>query len=301
MTAYISAREIRERVSLSDLLSQLGYQPVKKYGPELLYKSMLRDNDTHPSLSVNDQMGVWFDHGTRKGGNIIDFGLAYWQGLELRQVLDKIQQVCSPDTEVKVAAKSARPPSGIKTPNYLIEQVRDIFNSSALAYYLQSRGVWEAGRDHLKEVHYSLEGQKGQRKHYFAAGWTNETGGWEVRNKYFKGCLGHKAISFIPGHEKNLAVFEGYFNYLSWLQEHPEASESILVLNSVALLARGIDRGKAFSSIELYLDNDAAGKSATKEFIRALPYARDKSHLYEAYNDYNEKLQGPEPKMGLKR
>jgi hypothetical protein len=301
MTAYISAREIREKVSLADLLSRLGYQPVKKYGPELLYKSMLRDNDTHPSLSVNDHMGVWFDHGTGKGGNIIDFGLAYWQGLDLRQVLDKIQQVCAVGPEVIAAAKSAGPGRAIKNPHYVVEQVRDIFNSSALAYYLQSRGVWEAGRDLLKEVHYSIEDQKGQRKHYFAAGWTNETGGWEVRNKYFKGCLGHKAISFIPGHEKNLAVFEGYFNYLSWLEEHPAAGESILVLNSAVLLARGIERAKAFSSIELYLDNDAAGKSATKEFIRALPYARDKSHLYEAYNDYNEKIQAPEPKTGLKR
>ena len=54
----------------------------------------------------------------------------------------------------------------------------------------------------------------------FAAGWLNEAGGWEVRNKYFKGCLGQKAISFIPGHQKELCVFEGYINYLSWKTEN---------------------------------------------------------------------------------
>ncbi|RYG53165.1 MAG: hypothetical protein EOO01_05085 [Chitinophagaceae bacterium] len=139
-------------------------------------------------------------------------------------------------------------------------------------------------------MYYYVEDQKGLKKHFFAAGWQNENGGWEVRNKYFKGCLRHKGVSFIDAHKKNLAVFEGYINYLSWKLENPDAVESVIILNTLALLPVGIEKAKAFSRIDLYLDRDQAGHNASLEFITALPYATDRSKIYEGFNDYNDKL-----------
>lgn len=78
MANLLTAKELKEQGSIVDLLSRLGHQPVPKRGREKMYISMLRDDDTDPSFSVNDELGVWFDHGAGKGGNIIDFGLAYW-------------------------------------------------------------------------------------------------------------------------------------------------------------------------------------------------------------------------------
>ena len=65
---------IKEQVTLAGLLARLGYQPVRPGGHELVYHSMLRKDDRTPSFSVNDALGVWYDHGTGKGGNVIDFG-----------------------------------------------------------------------------------------------------------------------------------------------------------------------------------------------------------------------------------
>jgi hypothetical protein len=290
MTTYLNAREIKENVSLADLLTRLGYQPARTTGKELMYKSMLRDTDTNPSLSVNDQLGVWFDHGTGKGGNVIDFGLAYWKELPFGEVLAKIQQVCNMTPSDLHADKPARQRKPVRIPHYIIHQVRDLGNNPAITDYLRYRGVWDIAQGRLQEVYYYVQDQKGLRKNFFAAGWANESGGWEVRNKYFKGCLGHKAISFIQGHQKNLAVFEGYFNYLSWIQENPQANESVIILNSAALLPSGIAKAKAWSSIDLYLDLDRSGIEATRDFIKALPYATDRSHSYEGYNDYNDKI-----------
>jgi hypothetical protein len=286
MNNFLNAKELKEQASLVNLLARLGFQPVKKSTREHLYRSMLRDSDTKPSFSVNDELGVWFDHGTLKGGNIIDFGLAYWKQFSFNEVVEKIQEICAVTPNNRIT----RPRSPVKIPHYIIEEIKDLGTHPAITAYIKSRGIFEIAIDRMNEVYYYVEDDKGQRKHFFAAGWQNENGSWEVRNKYFKGCLGHKGITFIPGHKKNLTVFEGYINYLSWKAENPSVNDSVLILNTLALLIAGIAKAKEFSSIDIYFDRDAAGHVATKEFVKALPYATDRSEAYLNYNDYNDKL-----------
>jgi hypothetical protein len=203
----LNASEIKQQVSLVDLLTSLGHEPAKRAGRELIYISMLRDTDTKPSFSVNKELNVWYDHGTAKGGNIIDFAMAYWK-LTFIEALKKIASVSN----------------------------------------------------------------------------------WEVRNLYFKGCLGHKAITFISRDETRVAVFEGCFNYLSWLTENPFSSDSILVLNSATLLESAIRKAKDFLEISVYFDRDYIGRQACADFIRALPQAVDQSVRYKDFNDYNDML-----------
>jgi hypothetical protein len=281
-----SATQIKEQVSLVDLLSRLGFQPSRRSGKELLYLSMIRDSDTNPSFAVNEQLGVWYDHGLGEGGNIIDFGLAFWQ-LPLAEVLEKIVQVTS--AEIKPVF-SGRKRSAVKIPHYEIQEIKELGNNPGITEYLKSRGIWEAAQGRLKEIYYYVEDQKKLRKYFFAAGWPNELGAWEVRNPYFKGCLGHKAISFIPGEQTKLSVFEGYLNYLSWLTENPLATDSVLILNSLSLLNIGIIKAKEFAGVDLYFDRDNAGRNASLDFNKAVPQANDRSAIYKGHNDYNEKL-----------
>jgi hypothetical protein len=286
MSNSLNVKELKEQSSIVDLLARLGYKPVKKYGREQFYYSMLRDSDSKPSFSVNDALGVWFDHGTRKGGNIIDFGLAYWKQLSFKEVVEKLQGICSLIPE----SRNRRPRLPVKIPHYIIEETKDPGTHPAITDYLKSRGVFNVARCCVSEVYYYVEDEKGLKKHFFAAGWLNENGGWEVRNKYFKGCLGQKAISLIPAHPKNVAVFEGFINYLSWRTEHPDADHTIIVLNTLALLSPGIAKAKEFSCIDIFFDRDQSGLLATKELIKALPYATDRAGAYEGFNDYNDKI-----------
>lgn len=286
MSDLLNLKELKEQASIVDLLAQLGFKPVRKYGKEQFYCSMLRNTDSKPSFSVNDDLGVWFDHGTRQGGNIIDFGLAFWKQLSFNQVVEKLQELCALTT----APKQRRPRKAVKVPHYIVEKVRDLGTHPAITDYLKSRGVFEAARSYVSEVYYYVEDEKGLRKHFFAAGWQNETKGWEVRNKYFKGCLGHKAITFLEGHAKNVIVFEGFVNFLSWRVENPGSDESVIVLNSLALLQAGIAKAKLFSRIDLFLDRDDSGLIATRDFLKVLPYASDRSSRYDGFNDYNDKI-----------
>lgn len=284
----LKAIEIKENYSLVDLLTHLGYEPVKRIRNEQLYLSMLRDSDTTPSFSVNDKQGTWFDFGEGKGGNIIDFGLQYWKGLPFPEVLEKIVLTCGGLVPVLAPQVYKRQPSAEKEPNYEILDIKDLGSNAAILNYLESRGVGQVAEGRLKEIYYYVEDEDKKRNKFFAAGWQNEQGAWEIRNLNFKGCLGHKAISFIPNSEKKLAVFEGFFNYLSWLTENPFAPDSVLVLNSLSLLQAGILKAQDFRDISLFLDNDPSGRQATLDFTSALPLAKDRAGIYTGYNDYND-------------
>ena len=287
MSLQLTAKELKDQASLVDFLARLGYQPVRKTGREKMYLSMLRENDTKASFSVNDELGVWFDHGTRRGGNIIDLGIAIWGNLSFGEVIQKIRDVCD---LTLVDQRMPRPRRAIKIPNYQIVEIKPVGVHPAITDYLKKRQVFDIGKDLLQEVYYFVQDEKGNRKDYYAAGWKNEKGAWEVRNKYFKGCLGKKAITFIPGHPKKAIVFEGYLNFLSWKTENPEADHSIIILNTIALLEEGIEQAKSFSLLDIYFDRDSSGLTASKEFCLALPYASDRSVSFDGFNDYNDKI-----------
>jgi len=281
----INATDIKEQVCLVDLLARLGHRPVKAAGRELLYISPLRDAETRPSFSVNQKLGVWYDHGLGQGGNIIDFGVAYWK-ISFQDTLVKIAQTM--DQPIITNSEPKRRHAQ-KLPHYQIEQVKELGNNPAITAYLKERGIWRAALSRLKEIYYFVEDEKKTRKHFYAAGHQNETGGWEVRNKYFKGCLGHKALTIIEGNKNQLSVFEGYFDYLSWITEN-ELSGTVIITNSVALLPQAISKAKEFASVELYFDNDKTGREATRQFEQQVPQAIDQAYLYRQYNDYNEKI-----------
>lgn len=287
------AREIQEQLSFTDLLARLGHHPTRTKGHESMYISMIRDSDTDASFSVNEHLGAWYDHGMGKGGNILDFAKLYWPGLPFGQIIDKISSVCNLSLpEVNAQPKKAPRPrlrAAIRLPNYKIEHIKPLGTSDGITTYLRSRGLLEVAADRLQEVHYYVDDEKKNRKHFFAAGWQNEAGGWEVRNKYFKGCLGKKAITFIPADLKQLVVFEGYMNYLSWRKDNPGSLASALVLNSLALLDKGLEMAKAFPVIDLYLDRDKSGYTALHTWLKALPYSSDRSAIYNGHNDYNDK------------
>lgn len=288
----IIAKEIKDQVSLVDILARLGFEPCSRSGNEYIYQSMIRDPDNKPSFYVNDKLGVWYDHGISKGGNIIDFGLAFWRNLPFADVLEKIVQLSDTGTiqPNDTTRNNLRRRRAVKIPNYEVKEIKDLGNNVAITEYLQNRGVWQAAQGRLKEVYYYVEDHKKLRKPFFAAGWQNEMGAWEVRNFYFNGCLGHKAITFIPGDKHTLSVFEGYINYLSWLTENPCSKDSVLVINTASLLHAATRTAQEYKKVALFFDRDQLGHLASLEFLKAVPFASDCSEQYIGYNDYNDKI-----------
>lgn len=301
MAKWINAEQIKDQVSLVDLLARLGHIPAYHSGGELFYKSMLRE-ERSPSFCVNDSMDVWFDHGGPgrsgiKGGNIIDFGMAYWHPATFPEVIERISDVMAiPEPRKSLDYPQQKRPrqQAKRVANYRIETIKELGSHPAITRYLKSRGIWNAAQGRVKEVYYAIDSGPKQGRQFFSAGWQNEVGAWELRNRIgnrdFKACLGRKAITFIPADPSRLSIFEGFMDYLSWIADNPGAADTVIVLNSVNLINAAVDRARTYKRIDLYFDRDGAGEVALRTAQEALPHAIDRSDTYRGYNDYNEML-----------
>lgn len=82
--------------------------------------------------------------------------------------------------------------------------------------YLQERGInIGLAKRECRELRFM-----NADKPYFAIGFPNMAGGYEVRNKYFKGCVAPKDITHIRQQSEPRSVcylFEGFMDYLSFL------------------------------------------------------------------------------------
>jgi len=161
MVKLSNAREIKENVSLVELLDKLGFKPAPRRGREKMYKSMLRDDDSTPSFSVNEKLGLWFDHGIHKGGNIIDFAMAYWKTSNISEAMDRIREALG---EGFVPQAATTPKSRSKESSYQVDEVKNIGTHPAITSYLRSRGVFEIASNFLKEVYYHLNDNDNKKK-----------------------------------------------------------------------------------------------------------------------------------------
>ena len=59
-----------KQIRIEEYLHSLGYDPVRRQGGSLWYKSPFRD-EREPSFKVNTERNLWYDFGMGRGGNII--------------------------------------------------------------------------------------------------------------------------------------------------------------------------------------------------------------------------------------
>ena len=163
---------------------------------------------------------------------------------------------------------------------------------NVLLGYLKGRGIpAEIARAACEEVRFRLYG-----KRYFAVGFRNMSGGYELRTRFMKWCLPPKDISLIRNGSLTCNLFEGFIDYLSWKVLGISRKEDYLVLNSVALLERSFPYLDHYGKIRCYLDNDDTGKR-TLANLRKRYGSRidDCSDLYAGYKDLNEYLESNFP------
>jgi hypothetical protein len=65
-------------------------------------------------------------------------------------------------------------------------------------------------------------------------------------------------------------------------------SNDFLVLNSLSFIERTREFIGYYETVELYLDNDIAGKQAANWFMKNHKNCIDRSYIYKDYKDINE-------------
>ena len=287
----LSCAQAKE-LDLVDYLATLGYEPAKVRNQDYWYRSPFRDEKT-PSFKVNRDLKVWYDHGSGQGGDLVDFGTLYYK-CTVRELLDRLSeykpgitpsfQQPSPPRPLGAGEKKDTPDSKI-----VILDTRPLIDR-VLIDYLEKRGIpLDIAQRSCREVDFRLYG-----KQQTVIGFPNRSGGYELRSEHFKGSSAPKDISFIDNGTEQIAVFEGFFNYLSFqtINRNQQAPlTNCLVLNSLSFLEKSRPLMEEYTRVHLILDRDTAGRASTQ---MALKWDRDKyidrSDFYQGRKDLNEWL-----------
>jgi hypothetical protein len=274
-----SVEEVKN-TDIVNYLESLGIKPSKISRSDFWFLSPFRD-ETQPSFKVNRNLNRWYDFGDGKGGNIIDFGILYHHccvGDFLKRMAGSFsfqQQKNIPKQQDEGAKKIT------------IINAKEI-SSLVLIRYLHTRRIpVDVAREFCKEIDYELYG-----KQYYAIGFKNNAGGYELRNEKFKASSSPKDVTLIKNHADKISVFEGFFNFLSYQaihQQQEQPNSNFLILNSTSFFEKSLPVMHAYKSVHLYLDCDATGQKCrqkameidNKKFV-------DESVLYKNYKDLND-------------
>ena len=271
---------------IRDYLAAQGIRPAKdnpRYG---FYLSPLREERT-PSFKVDYGQNLWYDFGLGEGGTLIDLVMR----MERCEAGEAMRQLERHIDRMPVFSFTGKNPVPQRSPSIIVEKVR-LLENPALLDYLMERGIdLDTARGHCSEVHYRMA-----NKSYFAVGFRNNAGGWELRNRYFKGCTS-KAPTTRHGDYPTCLVFEGFMDYLSFLtlKRNPTPPYNVAVLNSVTNLAKAVPFIASHEQVYAYLDNDEAGRKATAELKIVCRNLSDQSVHYRPHNDLNDYLRGRRP------
>lgn len=281
-----------KKIKLVDYLQSLGHTPVKQQGKSLWYKSPLR-NETDASFKVNTELNQWYDFGIGKGGNIIALAAELYHSENVAYLLQRIAE----RTPYIRPASFSSDEQKAHNSSFQGVQVGEL-SSPALIDYLRRRGIYiELAKRECKELRFEHNG-----KPYFAIGFPNISGGYELRNRYFKGCLAPKDITHIrqQGEQRDVCyLFEGFMDYLSFLTirvnnnpEEPRTNEQdYMVLNSVTNLSKAEQLLHPYTRIGSFLDNDQAGQRAYENLKKMFGNRlQDMSHHYAGHKDLNNYL-----------
>lgn len=274
----LSIQKAKE-MDMVDYLSRLGYEPSKIRNADYWYLSPLRDEIT-PSFKVNRRLNRWYDHGLGKGGNLIDFAILH-QDCTVGEFLQKLNQDFSFHP---LAIHQFEQRETEKKMNILQDYS---IKSFALIKYLEQRRIsLDIADQFCREVRYELN-----YKIYYGIGFKNDSGGYEIRNRYFKSCSSPKDITTLQNGAKEAIVFEGFFDFLSFMAIHKKQvriENDFLILNSVSFFEKARPFMEQHETIRLYLDRDTTGQNYSRYALSLSDKYKDESSLYKQHKDLND-------------
>ena len=275
--------EIKRRISIRAYLAARGITPRWERGNRGMYLSPLREERT-ASFSVSYDKNLWHDFGTGEGGSIIDL-VARMEGCSEVEAARRLNER-NTGTFVPLSVEPLRANEPIPSRLAILSD-RELTHPALLGY-LTGRGIDPAiARTYCREVRYTIGG-----KEYFAIGFRNDAGGWELRNPRFKGSSTPKNITTLDNGSDTAMVFEGFIDFLSYLslKANPTPAIDTTVLNSVTNLQKAVPFLSHHRVVHAFLDNDDAGRKALARLEESLPSTEviDQSVFYRNYKDLND-------------
>ena len=286
-----------KNISIRQFLARRGILPKYERNGYGMYLSPLREERT-PSFKVDYVRNLWYDFGLGEGGTLLTLVMRL-ERCDSREAVRRLQNGEKRDAGSASLSPSVgeRPAVGGPSPVVRLAAVPalrilsdDPLRHPALIGYLVSRGIVPSvAAAFCREVRYEVNGRA-----FFAVGFRNDAGGWELRSERFKGGSSPKHITTIDNRSDTVIAFEGFMDFLAYLSlKHPERLRiDAAVLNSVVNLPKAIPFLSRHPVIHAFFDNDEAGRKTTSDLIRLCPRSEviDQSSFYSGHKDVNDYL-----------
>ena len=286
-----------KNIGIRQFLAWRGILPKYERNGYGMYLSPLREERT-PSFKVDYVRNLWYDFGLGEGGTLLTLVMRL-ERCDSREAIRRLQNgekrdagsvSLSPGVDERPAAGGPLPVLRPAT----VPALRILSDASlrhpALVGYLSSRGIVPSvAAAFCREVRYEVNGRA-----FFAVGFRNDAGGWELRSERFKGGSSPKHITTVDNRSDTVIAFEGFMDFLAYLSlKHPERLRiDAAVLNSVVNLPKAVPFISQHPVIHAFFDNDEAGRKATADLILLCPRSEiiDQRHFYSGYKDVNDYL-----------
>lgn len=274
-----------KNISIVDFLAQNGIKPTRVIAGRYWYRSPLRE-EKDPSFCVNNK-NMWADFSEPKKQT--SRGDTYWH-----DIIDLVMHLYSVDFmgAVDTLCSLSNIPKFIPSENIVSECRIEVIDEKSITYkkltdYLKGRRIsLSVANKYCRQIFYKV---KGKDRVLFAIGFQTDNGKWVLRNQGFKGCTGQDITTIKVSGSSSYAVFEGFFDFLSFVEECGKPKVNCIILNSVTNIRRAYDAFSAATRVYVMLDNDNKGREVTSD-LQAKFGAKivDKSEHYSPYKDYNE-------------
>jgi DNA primase len=276
--------EIIKQYPIIDYLFSIGLQPAGQTGNQILYFSPLANENT-ASFFVEPKKNVFNDFSTGEKGDVIRLIQLIEQVpfIEAVKRLEGLKTIIAPSFSFSGNTQN--------TTESKIEVIKvQSIQSKGLIDYIVQRGInIELARMYCKEVHFINQG-----KSYFAVGFQNQSGGYELRNGLgYKGKTDNGITVFEKG-TNQVNLFEGFFDFLSALQyfHSTTLNNTTIILNTNNNLKCVVNYITDKSlTINAFLDNDKSGKSAVNQLIKhGFTLINQSEKIYPNSKDFNDFL-----------
>ncbi len=291
------------RLTVAEVLRHYGMaEAVPRSG---FIRSPFRDERT-PSFHILPHGYAWADFGDGSKGGVIDLVMRL-ENCSADAAVEKLREIRSGSDFTTSIKRTVQTPRPRKAAGFKVISVSLLSDESLLAY-AESRGISRATAQRFcAEVDVRAGGKV---RTYI--GLLNSLEGFVLRGPE-KGRAGKRCTSSAPtyldadgldcaeGTSESVAVFEGLFDFLSFMELHGggplRPGEDICVLNSVVNASAAAGFINSHKTINLYLDNDEAGRKAGREIADGVLASNpdavivDHSGEYSGFNDLNEWLQ----------
>lgn len=262
-------QKARDKSIIEYLLSK-GYSPSAGSTSNTKFYLSMFSNEKTPSLSVDTSKNMWKDFSSGKGGDVISL-VQELENKTFREAVDTLIgnefPVFSPTKKKEIEIISTCPIKNLEIIEYIVSRKIDIY----------------LARLYLIEIKYRI----GEYTHV-GFGMENIQGGWELRS-FFKGewhklSKSPKDIAIVRGRIDQCNVFEGMFDFLSFLMENKQDNPlyTSIILNTTTLKNR-----VRYPVINAYVDNDNAGDDVV-QYYRDNGHVNDMRSIFKNYNDYAE-------------